>query len=124
MKKKPSGTIKILSDEEVKKVSRILKDSLGISISQKAKKYGIDFEAMVRFHSLAEKIQERRESRHLTIKEVSKRLKVPQYKLKYIEESSLGNLSFKILEDYVKFLELDEWYKDWLNANPQFKTQK
>jgi hypothetical protein len=124
MKKKKSDNPKIFTDKEVEILSEFLRENLDTSFSRKAKEYGINFEDMIRFHPLSQKIQEKRILLDLSIKDVSKQLKIPQYKLKYIENSSVKNIDIKILQDYVKLLKLDNWYKEWLKANPEFESKK
>ena len=121
MKKKKTERPNILSDIEVQILSQVLQENIGDKISQKAKELGINFEDVIRFSSLSKKIQEKRESLGITIKEVSKQLKVPQYKLKDIESNRTGNFNFKTLKDYIEYLKLDDLFKEWLEANPQFK---
>ena len=121
MKKKQTEKSNILSDKEVQILSQVLQESIGDKISKKAKELGINFEDVIRFSSLSKKIQEKRESLGLTIKEVSKQLKVPQYKLKDIESNRTRNFNFKTLKDYIEYLKLDDLFKEWLEANPQFK---
>jgi len=123
MKEKHSKKSKILSDKEVDYLSKAMKEIIGDTISKKANELGVNFEDTIRFHSLSQRIQGKRESLGQTIKDISTRLKIPQYKLKAIESSQLSQLNFQILEEYVKYLGLENWFKKWLKANPKYKSR-
>ena len=123
MKDKRTERPKILSDKEIEILSKAMKESIGSSISKRAKELGLNFEDTIRFHSLAQTIQDKRESLNLTINDVSRQLKIPQYKLKDIESSHVSRLNFQELEEYVIYLELENWFKRWQKANPQFKSK-
>ena len=53
----------------------------------------------------------------MSIKDVSKELKIPQYRIKAIEESSVGGIQYGFLERYVSFLGLETWFREWSEDN-------
>ena len=61
--------------------------------------------------------QNKREEKGLTFKKISSQLKIPQYKLKYIEEDSISNIQPDILEKYIEFLGLKKEFDEWLKNN-------
>ena len=80
-------------------------------------KYDIRPKDMIRFRMLAEMCQSEREKRGITFKQIALNLKVPQYKLKYIESSSVKNINVYILESYIDYLSLRKWFSGWKRHN-------
>lgn len=58
-----------------------------------------------------------REKKGFTLKQIALSLKVPQYRLKYIESSSVKNISVDILEHYIDHLGLRKWFDEWKKCN-------
>ena len=123
MKKKSKIDTKILSDKEVKITSDSVKNLLGDRILEYAQQLGIKLEDTIRFHAVSAKCKERRESKKLNLKEIGHKLKVPQYKLRYIENGSVRNIEVEILYKYINFLGLSEWFQQWLKSNPKFESK-
>ena len=69
--------------------------------------------------SLQEKCKEAREELGLTIKEAAGMLKAPQYRIKAVEEDGPKEILPDVLEKYIKFLELEDWFELWAEANPK-----
>lgn len=80
-------------------------------------KYDISPKDMIRFQVVSETCRSQREKKGLTLKQVALSLKVPQYRLKYIESSSVKHISADILESYVDYLELRKWFNSWKKYN-------
>jgi len=80
-------------------------------------KYDIRPKDMIRFQLVSEMCRSQREKKGLNFKQISLSLKVPQYRLKYIESSSVKNISADILESYIDYLELREWFNSWKKHN-------
>jgi hypothetical protein len=123
MKKKNQKDTKILSETEVKLAGDAIKKLLGENILEYAQKASINIEDTIRFHSVASKCREQRESRNLTLKDVGLKLKVPQYKLRFIENGSLRNIDPKILYKYLIYLEINDWFQNWLESNPEYSSK-
>lgn len=81
-------------------------------------KYDIRPKDMIRFHSVSEMCRSQREKKGLNFKQIALSLEVPQYRLKYIESSSIKYISTDILEDYVDHLGLRGWFNSWKKHNP------
>ena len=62
-----------------------------------AGKYDINMEDMIRFQLVSEKCHSEREKRGLAFKQIALSLKVPQYRIKYIESSSVKNINAELL---------------------------
>jgi len=86
-----------------------LKEALG--------KYDINPKDMIRFQIVSEMCQKEREKKNLTFKQIALDLKVPQYKLKYIESSSVKHINANILENYIDYLGLRRWFNTWKKNN-------
>jgi transcriptional regulator with XRE-family HTH domain len=108
---------KILSDAEVEFLTSAIRDCFPQLFDKSIIPSGIDLEALVRFDAVAQRCRMARESRGLTIKEVAANLKVPQYRLKAIEDGHLLELRPAILEKYLGFLSLGRWFARWAKAN-------
>lgn len=80
-------------------------------------KYDIRPKDMIRFQVVSGMCLSQREKKDLTLKQIALSLKVPQYRLKYIENSSVKNISAGILENYIDHLDLRRWFDEWKKCN-------
>jgi hypothetical protein len=80
-------------------------------------KYDINLKDMVRFQIVSEMCRKEREKKNLTFKQIALDLKVPQYKLKYVESSSVKHINANILEGYIDYLGLRRWFNTWKKNN-------
>jgi len=80
-------------------------------------KYDINPKGMIRFKPVSEMCQNGREKKGLAFKQIALSLKVPQYRLKDIESSSVKNIKVDILEKYIDYLGLRDWFKLWKKHN-------
>ena len=122
MKKKSKLEKKILSDNEITSVGDAVKEFMGSHLVEYAESLGLNFEDTIRFHAVTSKCIEARESKQLSIKDVSQKLKIPQYKLKFVEKGSIKNIEPQILKSYIDFLGLSNWFKSWLKSNSQLNA--
>jgi hypothetical protein len=79
--------------------------------------YGRDIEDSVRFGAVATRLREARAARGLELKTAAKAVRVPQYRLRYIEECHLRQLRSSELLAYIDFLGLNRWFTRWSRAN-------
>ena len=107
----------ILDERDVATVSELLRASMGDVVGY-AERRGISVEDTVRYMSLASRLREARESAGLSLKEVAKRLKIPQYRIRDAE-SSAENAVGEVLEQYVSLVGAGEWYMEWSRRNPE-----
>ena len=77
----------------------------------------INAKDMVRFQMVSEMCRSEREKKRITFKQITLSLKVPQYRLKYIESSSVKNINTVILESYIDYLGLRKWFNLWKRYN-------
>jgi Plasmid pRiA4b ORF-3-like protein/Helix-turn-helix domain len=109
------GPTTILSDEQVLVVARLLmRDPVLSGIEGLV---DINIEDSIRCRPLGAKCAEAREKMGLSIKEVSKRTKVPQYRLKDIESGRIRAPLPEAVKKYTSFLGLDSWVNEWVSAN-------
>lgn len=111
---------KILTDEEIAAVTEQMQEAMGPVMAMFAEKYGISVEDTFRFTPVATRIEEGRTKRGLTLKQAAAALKVPQYRLRYIETCSTKRLDPEIVLRYLEFLGLKSWFGRWKKANAEF----
>lgn len=110
---------KILSNSEVSLVSELLRETLGKQVINLAESYGLKVEDTLRFFPVASLCKEKREETGLTFKDLSSKLKVPQYHLKAIENGHLFKVQFDVLEEYVAELGMGKWFNKWKTQNKE-----
>ena len=80
-------------------------------------KYDISPKDMIRFQMVSEMCRNERQRKELTFKQISLDLKIPQYRLKDVESSSVKNIVADILEKYIDYLGLRKWFNSWKKHN-------
>jgi hypothetical protein len=121
MTKKPFDPQNILSHEQVRIFRKGLEGLLGPEVLQMMKGYRLDMERSIRFMAVSSRTKARREALGLTLKQAAGILKVPQYRLKAIEEGRQQEILPEVLEAYLRLLGLKPWFGQWRKANPQVK---
>ncbi len=101
------------------KIAELIGDVLGPDLAGKIKERGIDGEETVRYMPLNTEIKQARKQKGLFIKDVSKTLKIPQYRLKAIEEGSFSQIEPNFFHSYTKFLGIEPYVKSWCKNNAQ-----
>ena len=109
---------KMLSDDEARLMAQRLKQVMGQPFVDLMDRYEIDVEANLRFMSVASRVQEVRQKKKLDLKEAASALKVPQHRLRDIEQGRLKRIVADILLQYVHLLGLKTWFGRWRKANP------
>jgi hypothetical protein len=56
-------------------------------------------------------------------KSAAKALRLPRYRLRYIEQCSLKHLRGSDLQAYIDFLGLSEWFARWRKANAKLAAR-
>lgn len=114
---------KILSEDEVRLLARRLRKVVRPILGELSSHYGHDFEASVRFGAVAHGLRETREARGMDLKTAAKALRVPQYRLRYIEECRLKHPRGSDLHAYIDFLGLNGWFARWRKANSKLAAR-
>lgn len=108
----------ILSDADIRylaeRTQKLLHESFP-SVFEKS--HSEAMEDSIRFMSVTQKCAARRLSKGITIKEAAKAIRVPQYRLKDIEQGSLRDVQVPVLLPYLDFLGLKRWFGQWKAAN-------
>ena len=90
---------------------------LGLQFMAMAAKYKLDPEAFLRFGPVAERCRLARESQGLSVKQAAERLKVPQYRIRDIENNQPSSVDPAVALSYSELLGLGRWYAQWLKRN-------
>jgi len=96
-----------------KRIRALTKEIVGKEHGYIVDKFAKNYANNILFTAISEKIKAKREKRNLTIKKISTELKIPQYKIRYIENASLSNIEKGYLEKYLYFLDLTQYYSKW-----------
>jgi hypothetical protein len=112
-----------LNSEQADNLVGLVKEMFGGQASKTLEGSGLNVNYMVRFMYISRLCQKKREEKGLDLKTISSKLKVPQYKLKYIEESGIGNVNTDVLEKYINYLGLEKEFNEWLNQNKDVYEQ-
>ena len=110
---------KILTDDEIRALGRKLSQALPASAVESAVQSGLNAETAIRLSSLTLRLREECEMGSLSVKDVSDRLKVPQYKIRNIEQGEVRKIDPAVLAQYCSFLGLNEWCQSWASTNPE-----
>ena len=98
-------------------VVKRLREVLGPGVTDIMNKSGINPDHMVRFQYISTLCINARKQKQISLKQVSKKLKIPQYRLKDIESINIKTIVPDLLEKYIEFLGLTHPFYDWLRDN-------
>jgi hypothetical protein len=90
---------------------------LGESVTVAVEAYGLDVEAILRFMPVAERCRIARARKDLPLKDAARALRVPQYRLKDIEENRVGAVDRAVLDLYIELLDMKQWFSRWKAQN-------
>ena len=80
-------------------------------------------ERTVRVLPLGARCSGARERVGVSVKDVARQLRVPQYRVRAIEAGSLRQIQLDVLQKYIAFLGLERWYTKWRRANGALLTE-
>jgi len=78
---------------------------------------GSAIEESFRFDALAKLCSARREAKGLSVPQLSVLLKVPQYRLKAVDQGRLREVDPTVLRKYVDYLGVEPWFRRWARQN-------
>lgn len=113
----PDNKIPSFTPEQTKNLVELANFQLGEKISSMTSEFNINIHHLIRFMPVAKYCQKKREALNLSFKEIGAKLKVPNYKLKAIEETTLHAVKHEILLQYVKFLGIEKEFELWAQEN-------
>lgn len=107
-----------MSDEEVELYSGALKELLS-EFPYLFPEGSTLAEDKIRELSLMNKFEETRENKGLSIKEVSSKLKIPQYRLRAVEKVDKSELIPEMFWKYSEFLGITDFVWKWIKENEE-----
>ncbi len=110
----------ILPNEVVHEIVRQMPKVMGSPFAELIKERRIDMEGTIRFQAVSARCKEAREKARLTLKDVATQLKVPQYRIRDIEERGVSQILPDVFQQYIQLLGLGQWYKKWESVNGSF----
>ncbi len=113
----------ILQEDEVRLLAMAVREFLGDRVAEMADAHGVSFEDNARFRSVQVRCVERRESFLRSIREVSRELQVPQYRLKDIESCRVKQIEPSVLARYVSYLGIGSWFQRWCDVNAELSSR-
>jgi hypothetical protein len=109
----------ILNEALVSKLSSGVAALLGPPAMELADKLGVRVDDVVRFFAVTSRCIATREKAGLTLQDVAKRLRVPQYRIRDIESGHLNRIAPVVFRKHIELLELTAWYREWSASNPE-----
>jgi len=114
----PSSTRhKFIDGKTADCIADYIVSALGPHVAQALKKYNFNVSDFLRFRQVSEMCQRERERKGLTIKQIAEHLKVPQYRLKDVEDGGIKRIIVPVLENYVDYLDMRRWFHAWKKQN-------
>lgn len=104
-----------INDKTAENAIDIIDSALGKKITSiLGREYSKD---MIRFHPVGEECAKIKEQKGLSVKQIAAQMKIPQYRLKAIEKTDLIYIQLAVLERYIDFLGMREWFNAWVCEN-------
>ena len=114
--------MKILSDDEVKILLEMMLDVMPYPAKEMFVLNNINPEDSIRMQSLTKTFRNAREMGNQTLKDVSGKTKIPQYRIRAIEEGKLSEIKPKLLRQLSQYYDLDEWCLRWAVKNTELAS--
>jgi len=113
----------ILTDDEVDFITQEVRLALGPETAEIIESHGRVMSDTVRWSSLRARCEEEREKRGLTLKDISLDLKIPQYRLRAIEQGTLREIKSHFAHRYFNYLGIETWVRRWARANAELASR-
>ncbi len=123
MKRGMMNKTTILTDDEVKQLAREAASIIFGKEKIEDINYNERFEDYIRLMPLGAKCREVRGRLGLSLKEASAKFKIPQYRLKAIEEGQRGEILPGYLKKYIQVLGIKDWLKKWISVNHELAVK-
>lgn len=108
---------KIVDELGIDETVALIREAMGPELLDTFELLGVNTESRIRYSLLAARFEKGRVALDMTIKDVAALLKVPQYRLKAVEEGDFNLIVPGIFRRYCRFLELDETVESWVREN-------
>lgn len=109
----------ILDEAMVSKLTRGVAELLGPPAVELAQGFGMHLDDAVRFLAVKSRCVAAREKAGVTLKDVARQLRVPQYQIRDIESGHLNRIAPSVIREYIELLGLTAWFAEWSAANPE-----
>jgi len=108
---------KILDDDEVQRLLEIMMAAMPYPMKEMLVLSNIDPEDSIRMRSLKAAFRNARENASETLKDTSKKTRIPQYRIRAIEKGNLSAIKPVFLRKLSLYFGLDEWCSRWATVN-------
>jgi len=113
---------KILDEDEVQRLLGLMLDAMPYPAKEMLVLSNINPEDSIRIRSLSKSFQKARETANETLKDTSGNTKIPQYRIRAIEEGNLAEISPSCLRQLSQYFDLDEWCSRWATVNTELAS--
>ncbi len=101
------------------RLTELILAKLGPELARKFNEVDLDTEGIIRYMPLGQEIRKARAGKRLSIKEASAALKIPQYRIKAIEEGHFSQIDPELFKIYASFLGIGDYVKTWSGENTE-----
>jgi hypothetical protein len=124
--KSGDSTVKMPKPENIKnaiakfgaeRLTELILAKLGPELTEKFNAVGLDTEGIIRYMPLGQEFRKARAGKRISVKEASAALKIPQYRIKAIEEGSFSQIDPEYYEIYTRFLGIKDYVETWSREN-------
>ncbi|MDP8237278.1 MAG: helix-turn-helix domain-containing protein [Candidatus Erginobacter occultus] len=115
----PQNIEDVIAKYGAQKLTELILETLGPELTEKFNAVGLDPEGIIRYMPLGQKISKTRERKRMSVKEASAALKIPQYRIKAIEEGSFSQIDPEFFQIYARFLEIEDYVESWFGVNAE-----
>jgi hypothetical protein len=106
-----------INSEQADNIVELVRDMFGENTVNMIDNHGININHLVRSMYLSKLCIRKREEKGISLKKASSNLKIPQYKLKYIETTGIVDIELDILEKYIQYLGIEKEFYEWQKQN-------
>ncbi len=108
--------IPCLSSEQANNLVELVKAQMGETIVSTVNKY-FNMNQFIRFLFVSKFFEKKRKEFNLSLKDVSSKIKVPQYRVEAIENARLSEIQSEALKKYASLLGLEKGFEQWSAQN-------
>lgn len=113
---------KILDDDEVQHLLELMLDVMPYPAKEMLVLSNINPEDSIRMQSLTRTFRNAREIANETLKDVSGKTKIPQYRIRAIEKGNLLKIKPTFLRQLSQYYDLDKWCSRWASVNAELAS--
>lgn len=113
---------KILDEDEVQRLLGLMLGALPYTVKEMLVLKDINPEDSIRIRSLSKSFQKARETAKEMLKDTSSKTKIPQYRIRAIEEGKLAEIKPEFLKQLSRYFGLDEWCSRWATVNTELAS--